>query len=538
MGDGQWALTPAERKRILLNSIFGVDIDPQAVEVTKLSLLLRVLEGENQASLSQQLAMFRERALPDLAKNIKCGNALVESDINRVIALSSAEEHSISAFDWESEFPEITRAGGFDVVIGNPPYDVVEKERRKASWPHDLLADYVREKTEYSDALGGKLNLFRFFVTRSLQLARRHGRVGMIVPLALLADITSANTRRHLLKQSSHLTADCFPQKDNPRRRLFRKAKLATVVFTCQKEDRKPGGEPSVQVRVHPWDSFAETTKECLVRLADIAKVEPTTLPIPLTDEKNWQLCVRMHQHPAVSPLGAVPEFHATRGEVNQTTYRAYIGSDSSKARLVKGVEIGQFFLHSALSQGTREWFDASRFNASHGTWPVVNQRRIATQRITGVNERLRLVAMVIDPPAFFADSTNSINLTGKGEPYRLEYLLGLLNSTLYQWRFKITSTNNNVQTHQLESLPFRKISFANRSERAMHDDLVAHVDRAMKQLTALALARTGADKTSIKRGISTTSVEIDRAVYDLYGLSTAEIALVEEIVVEPAIAV
>ncbi len=87
MGDGQWALTPAERKRILLNSIFGVDIDPQAVEVTKLSLLLRVLEGENQASLSQQLAMFRERALPDLAKNIKCGNALVESDIPGALTL-------------------------------------------------------------------------------------------------------------------------------------------------------------------------------------------------------------------------------------------------------------------------------------------------------------------------------------------------------------------------------------------------------------------------------------------------------------------
>ena len=66
----QWRLTAAERKRILLDHIYGVDVDPQAVEVTKLSLLLKVLEGENTESLERQLRLFRQRALPDLASNI------------------------------------------------------------------------------------------------------------------------------------------------------------------------------------------------------------------------------------------------------------------------------------------------------------------------------------------------------------------------------------------------------------------------------------------------------------------------------------
>ena len=61
-----WRLTTAERKRILLDHIYGVDIDPQAVEVTKLSLLLKVLEGENEQTLGKQLSLFQERALPDL----------------------------------------------------------------------------------------------------------------------------------------------------------------------------------------------------------------------------------------------------------------------------------------------------------------------------------------------------------------------------------------------------------------------------------------------------------------------------------------
>ena len=77
---GEWRLTIGERKRILLDHIYGVDIDPQAVEVTKLSLLLKVLEGEDEQTIGQQLALFPERALPDLGRNIKCGNSLIGPD--------------------------------------------------------------------------------------------------------------------------------------------------------------------------------------------------------------------------------------------------------------------------------------------------------------------------------------------------------------------------------------------------------------------------------------------------------------------------
>ncbi len=77
---GEWRLTTAERKRILLDHIYGVDIDSQAVEVTKLSLLLKVLEGESEQTIGKQLAMWQERVLPDLGKNIQCGNSLIDPD--------------------------------------------------------------------------------------------------------------------------------------------------------------------------------------------------------------------------------------------------------------------------------------------------------------------------------------------------------------------------------------------------------------------------------------------------------------------------
>ena len=122
---GDWRLTTTERKRILLSHIYGVDIDSQAVEVTKLSLLLKVLEGENQETFGRQLKMSPARALPDLSNNIKCGNALIGPEFydgQQAGRFDEEEALRINAFDWRTEFAAIRQDGGFDAVIGNPPY--------------------------------------------------------------------------------------------------------------------------------------------------------------------------------------------------------------------------------------------------------------------------------------------------------------------------------------------------------------------------------------------------------------------------------
>jgi hypothetical protein len=122
---GVWRLTTAEKKRILLDNIYGVDIDAQAVEVTKLSLLLKVLEGESEQTLQSQLQLFHERALPDLSRNIQCGNSLIDPDFydgQQMHLFDEEERYRINVFDWEAAFPWLKETGGFDVVIGNPPY--------------------------------------------------------------------------------------------------------------------------------------------------------------------------------------------------------------------------------------------------------------------------------------------------------------------------------------------------------------------------------------------------------------------------------
>ena len=172
---GQWYLTIQEKKRILLNNIYGVDIDPQAVEVTKLSLLLKVLEGENQDTLEKQMKLFKERALPDLGSNIKCGNSLIGPDFYSVRAglalplFNKEEVYRINPFDWEKEFPEIMKQGGFDAVIGNPPYIRIQTMKEWAPVEVELYKKY------YTSASKGNYDIYVVFVERGLGLLKHMG---------------------------------------------------------------------------------------------------------------------------------------------------------------------------------------------------------------------------------------------------------------------------------------------------------------------------------------------------------------------------
>lgn len=170
---GEWALTTTEKKRILLNNIHGVDIDPQAVEVTKLSLSLKVLEGENQETIGAQLGLFKERALPDLGHNIQCGNSLIGPDYTegRQLSLLDDEERArVNAFDWRAAFPEVFAQGGFDAVIGNPPY--VRQETL------GIQKEYFQK---HYKTYAGTADLYTYFIEKGVNLLRPGGYFSYIV---------------------------------------------------------------------------------------------------------------------------------------------------------------------------------------------------------------------------------------------------------------------------------------------------------------------------------------------------------------------
>lgn len=522
--DGTWRLSLAQRRNILQNNIYGVDIDRQAVEVAQLSLFLKLLEDERATSARQyQLDYARDanmkKLLPDLSGNIVCGNSLIGWDILGEAHFDAEDELRLNPLDFRDAFPAVMRSGGFDAIIGNPPYEVVEKERTKASWPHQLFVEAIKGSRSYGPALGGKLNMFRFFIVRASGLIGSGGSLGMIVPLSLLADISCSKTREYLIGQLQPIGFDCFPQKDNPKRRVFKDAKLSTVIF-CGRKVQVESGQEKLNLRIYPWNTFDDMPRSSTLRLSEITLLDPVNVPIPLVSDEQWRLCRKLHCAPGAMRLSDVKDVVVTRGEINQTIYREFITKNSSQQRLVKGVEIGRYCVRTKLSQGEREWFDEKSYMRAHSRKGVVGEKRIATQRITGVDERRRVIAAIIEPPAYFADSTNSI-VVGDQADIRPEYVLGLLNSRLIQWRFKITSTNNNVGTNELESLPFVT------GDRVLHDQLVKLVVQ-MTDARQQEQSAAGHAFEVASRKCAALDRQIDALVYELYGLTDAEIGLVE----------
>ncbi len=171
---GEWRLTLEERKRILLDHVYGVDIDAQAVEVTKLSLLLKLLEGEDHQTLNPQLELLPQRILPDLSRNIRCGNSLIGPEFYVTGNWRWLDEEAIyrvNVFDWQAAFPQVFAQGGFDGIVGNPPYVRIQRISH-------IESDYLYRAYSVPTS---KVDLSIVFIERALQILSDQGNIGFIV---------------------------------------------------------------------------------------------------------------------------------------------------------------------------------------------------------------------------------------------------------------------------------------------------------------------------------------------------------------------
>ncbi|MBX3165315.1 MAG: N-6 DNA methylase [Bacteroidetes bacterium] len=185
------ALVTALKKQILLNNIFGVDIDVNAVEVTKLSLLLKCTEGETEASIKSQLQL--DRILPTLDDNIKSGNSLIDLDYYDN-ELDFGDEKKIKPFSWQKAFPEVFKQGGFDCVIGNPPY-VKEYTSRETF-------EQIR-KSHLAKYYQGKMDLWYFFACYGIDILKPNGLLGFIVPNNWVTNAGASILRNKVLTDST-----------------------------------------------------------------------------------------------------------------------------------------------------------------------------------------------------------------------------------------------------------------------------------------------------------------------------------------------
>jgi len=206
---GAYKLTIEKKQSILLNNIYGLDIDEQAVEVAKLSLYLKLLEDEGAEANSRQ-ELFKHsdlKLLPSLMGNIKCGNALVESDYYLGKEASLFEDldamREINTFDWQDAkgFASIFEAGGFDCVIGNPPY--VSAGNQVANNKLNKQREYLKTCGKYK-SLHKMWDLYIPFIEKGLNILKDAGIYGAIIPYPF-TNQTYAFSLRNLILQDYNL---------------------------------------------------------------------------------------------------------------------------------------------------------------------------------------------------------------------------------------------------------------------------------------------------------------------------------------------
>jgi hypothetical protein len=520
-GGGSWRLTTAERKRILLSNIYGVDIDPQAVEVTKLSLLLKVLEGENEQTISRQLRMFHERALPDLGSNIKCGNSLIGPDFydGQQLSLMDDEERlRINAFDWQREFPQVFppsphlrgegRGGvGFDAVIGNPPwgaeFSLIEQS-------------YIRRAYKLGQA--STLDSYALFVERSLSRLRKNGLLGFITPDTFLRKGDYLELRRLFLDSSTvHELVETGP--------LFSQVRDTwCLVFTIGR--RPPDGTATILHR--KLSRFIVSVEERLSKFGrdewDAESVVPQSVwrdrPGLIvgyrTSESEQALIKKLEEHPRLGEQ--VSRFRVSRGE--EGSKFKLKETPMGEFSMITPAEVDRYSVGNGIRVSTKS-LTASKVEG------LYSHPKIWIIRIQKMRWRQRVVCSFDHRRDTAGMKTLQIIVSPNDSEQELKYLTALLASRLMNFWCTNYLADDMNQSY-LEKLPIHTINFSDPADKARHDRMVELVQVMLDLNKKLPSARTDHERTAIQRQIDATDRQIDELVYELYSLTDEEKKIVE----------
>ena len=509
------------RKQILINNIFGVDIDSNAVEVAKLSLLLKSFEDSFNVNEYGQGSLLNEKILPSLDNNIKCGNSLIGNDFYEShLDLDDATLYKINCFDWEEEFKSIFKGGGFDVVIGNPPYVFV----KYVDWADDVKDyfssnyDITNKDNKSKSNQSGKINLYTLFIFRAIKLLKENGLFSFIVPNGLLRTTTYDMARKFILDNYHiDLIADL---KDG----VFKGVTAPTIIFKFSKS--------------HSNDDTKIIDANCLVDgFVNESKCHYINQSIFL---ENTSYTFSIFSNPKETVLFKKME-----------SYNKYLGEITSE--IIEGIvcKKEQILLEKPNDPLCRKFlegknikkykidfnnkyiiFDRKKLHRARPDEVWNSDKKIIIQRISG---GLHPIIAALDTENYYSfASTNLIIIKDEFKDiYSYELICALLNSKLINFYYVKNFTNAstltvNISKTFLEKIPLPLIDLNNKEDKEMHDKIVNLVDNIIALNKKLSAEKNPNSITIINRQINALDKQIDALVYKLYNLNDEEIKIIE----------
>jgi hypothetical protein len=544
---GDVHLTVALKRQILTQNIYGVDLDSGAVEVTQLSLYLKMLENENRTTLARERELFADAVaiLPPLQDNIKCGNSLIASDFSMI----PEDLVRVRPFDWPVQFESIMKAGGFDAVVGNPPYIRIQ------GFPEDQVAYFV----ENYRAATGNCDIYVNFVERGLSVLSKDGRLGMILPNKFFRTDYGVGLRSLLAEHRA--VADVV---DFGAEQVFDATTYTCLLFLSRcGSDRfgyalsKPDEQalrqlvieqrPTASLTGEAW-TFAGKTQATLLAKMHAAGDRLLDLPADMSrgsstgDDEIY----------VVEATGHGLEKGALRTPLFASDFNRYHFAPQDKWRVIfPYVPENDGFRLLKSSEFQRKYPKA--FAYLHQNSTKLRQRKqykewfaYSAPRNLELHDRAQIAVPLLADGGLFAlipkasrgticpMASGGFTVTlGEACPLKPEFVLGILNSKLSFWFLRqisnvfrggwITCTKQ-----YFGEIPIARIDMKKPADKSRHDKLVGLVEKMLVLTPKLRAAKTDKERSTLQNAVTATDRQIDQLVYELYGLTPEEIALVE----------
>ena len=506
---GAWKLSTDERKRILLNNIHGVDIDSQAVEVTKLSLLLKVIEGESQQIKQRDWIRERQRILPDLGNNIKCGNSLIGPDFydnEQMLLLDDETQYRINVFDWNQGFPEIMQRGGFDCVIGNPPYGIPFSNEEQV-----YLRTVYPQTHKASDS-------YCIFMVAASALMQSKGMFSFIVPNTF-CDLEGGEEFR------AWLLSDVSLEKLWQSGWAFSQAIVDTIVFIANADSNNPTTTVDVELPGNCFQIPTETFRQTHLQKIDFrtppekkhlfSKLTETTQP--LSNFLSVKAGIKLYE----KGKGTPPQ---TPSIIENRIYTKQGSCPGGWQPLLRGKHIARYQIIE-----TDEFVNYGQWIAAPRKPEMFSEPKLLMRRTDD-----RLLTSYDDSGVICVNSCHVMQFKNSDTSYEYLYFLALLNSRLMQYAFEISNPQmvgkvfSEIKVVYVARLPIRPIDFDDPADVVKHDKMVGLVERMLELNKKKANESNPDILQQLETQIAATDRQIDRLVYDLYELTEEEIALVE----------
>jgi type I restriction-modification system DNA methylase subunit len=569
-GEGDnWYLTIQEKKRILLNNIFGIDIDPSAVEVTKFSLLVRLLEDESASSVN---AYASSNVLPSLEENIKCGNSLVDKSFfrfKRVSELSSDELDKLKIFDWDQAF-QFKGQTGFDAILGNPPYTRIQV--MKKLFPLEL--EYYQQ--HYQSGHTNNFDKYYLFIERALDRLRDNGLAGFIVPHKFMK-IKAGETLRRIISEGAYLQELVHFGKEQ----VFEKS---TTTYTCLLVLNKSGSAEfklELVKNLHDWKYNVASRRPIAVKTSEITSAPWLLIvgPLKMLVERLQKLPKRLSDLADIfvglqTSMDKVYVIKPKSMSNNKIRFRDFRGREWTIEKGITRPAIYDLETTSFMNLRPNSLIIFPYFFKNEKAFPYREEelrkrfplalsylrhyRRLLAKRdvsgfdgekwfrygrsqsLTKFDGRSKLIVKVLSlAPCFTYDNSNLCFTGGGNGPYygvSLKsnqaisefFLQGVLNSKLMDlfvknWSSVFRAGYYSYGKEFIEKLPMPDLDLSKNNDKQLHGQIVGIVKRLRHLEKQLEKINVPAKRSLVISQMELLKDELDEAVYSLYNLRESE---------------